>query len=245
MNSEITIKEKLYNLLESYKNILSKDVIEYLKYLIELDISAVNDTSSISVDDKKLLLQFDIYREIAKYNIYYRALKLLNIISSKFPYDTDSISLIAKINTIIIKIFDFDYQNPNNIGTIKLYQTIIDEKERNAEIERIKKRLEFLYDFHNPKIAFNHLQNHNFSFLKNEEIDQLNRRINELQHRNPITLKKEFEIEKTKELCELFLDDYGIKEEEFTSLESKNRGLQRSLVVKKPGLVVEKKISLY
>lgn len=245
MDNKINIKEKLYKSLKNYKNILNKDIIEYLKYLIELEISVVNDFNSISVEDKKLLLQFDVYREIAKYNIYYRALQLLKIISSKFPYDSNSISIINIVNDIVIKIFEFDYQNPNNIGTIKLYQTVIDEEHRNEEIERIKKRLEFLYDFHNPNIAFNHLQHHNFSFLKNVELDQLNKKINELQQRNPITSKKEFEIEKTKEFCELFLNDYAIKEEEFTPIESKNRRLQRSLVVKKPGLVVEKKISLY
>ena len=225
--------------IEDLRNILENNQIKIINNNLKS-----KDEIEIVYDDERLEMneKFDFKIKLIR-NKYHR--QLLNIISSKFPYDSDSISLIAKINTIIIKIFDFDYQNPNNIGTIKLYQTIIDEKERNEEIERIKKRLEFLYDFHNPKVAFNHLQNHNFSFLKNEEIDQLNRRINELQHRNPITLKKEFEIEKTKELCELFLDDYGIKEEEFTSLESKNRGLQRSLVVKKPGLVVEKKISLY
>lgn len=59
--SPLLSKEELKLLLfESYKGILSKEMIEYLDSLIELEFSVIKDY--IALDNREILTELSIYR---------------------------------------------------------------------------------------------------------------------------------------------------------------------------------------
>lgn len=233
-------KEKLNTLLNDYQYIFSRNLLVYLEYLIDLKVSA-GTTAFISDDDRKKLLQLEVYREIAKFNIYFRALKLANISNESSSYvENGYLNLIRSINKQYYKIFEFDYHNPKNIGHVVLHEIVIDEEERKKEIRRLKNKIENLYDVHNPTSIYIR----NFSFLRNQEIELLLKKVKELESRENITPLQEFETKFTEELCRLFLEDYQIEEKELKPIKSDNR-LQRRLIKNKPGLIVEKRIHLF
>ena len=69
--SPLLSKEELKLLLfESYKGILSKEMIEYLDSLIELEFSVIKDY--IALDNREILTELSIYRYASIYNIYNR-----------------------------------------------------------------------------------------------------------------------------------------------------------------------------
>ena len=68
-------KCRLKNLLENYKGILNKEMVDYLNGLIELEYSALKE--NISLKDRTSLRELKIYKEAFIYNIYTRAYNLL------------------------------------------------------------------------------------------------------------------------------------------------------------------------
>lgn len=167
---KINKKEELIELLKKYKRILSDPILEYLDSLIELEFSVIREY--ISDDERKSLSELDIYRRIAIYNIYNRALKLfkdnkirhrVSSMGSEFGELTISVPLGDKRS---IKVFDFDYKDFSSdgsitfkipseyrtmrIGDVSLFQTLENKELRDAEIKRMMSKLERLYDTHNP-----------------------------------------------------------------------------------------------
>ena len=67
-------KEELKSLLENYKGILNKEMLDYLNGLIELEYSALKE--NISLRDRTSLRELKIYKEAFIYNIYTRAYNL-------------------------------------------------------------------------------------------------------------------------------------------------------------------------
>ncbi len=60
-------KKDLLKLLETYKGVLNKTMIDYLNSLINLEFSVVRNY--ISETDRKVLAELNIYKQIATYNI--------------------------------------------------------------------------------------------------------------------------------------------------------------------------------
>ena len=67
-------KEELIDSLNKQRLVLEKSILEYLKSLIELDFSVVR--KEIDDETREVLSDYLIYRRIAMYNIYNRAINI-------------------------------------------------------------------------------------------------------------------------------------------------------------------------
>ena len=74
--NKVNTKEELIELLKGYKGVLKDSMVNYLNSLIELEFSVVREY--IDNDDRKALSELELYKRIAIYNIYNRALNLFN-----------------------------------------------------------------------------------------------------------------------------------------------------------------------
>lgn len=165
--NKVNTKEELLSLLEENKLILTDYVIEYLNSLIELEFSVMRDY--ISKDARKALSELEVYKRIAIYNIYYRALNIFKKDGTEFKISgnndgIEGLTVYAPLGERSAKLFEFNYQEgstgfqsqiPNgykimHIGNISLFQTIENEEQREAELMRVMSILDRLYDEKNP-----------------------------------------------------------------------------------------------
>ena len=90
--NRVSSEEELYELLNQYHWILSEEVIAYLELLINLKVSVYEYNPLVSPEMKEFLLELDLYRKIAIYNIYYRTQNLL-------IKNNEGIDLVARVLT--------------------------------------------------------------------------------------------------------------------------------------------------
>ena len=145
---KISSKKELKESLNRYKRILNPRVIDYLNQLVELEFSAAKDI--IDIEDREILQNLDLYKNIVAYNIYNRTLELLNNEQELKIFDNkDRISGLMAYKGIgnpAIRILDYNYEN----GVLKLFQTVDDKKVRKEQLELVMTKLEQLYDKKNP-----------------------------------------------------------------------------------------------
>lgn len=245
---KINTKEQLTKLLAQYKGILNNSMIEYLESLINLEFSVIRD--NISYEDRYSLSELEVYKRIAMYNIYKRALIL-------FKENGDEIKIFGNkegmeglcvyaSNDTDTKLFEFNYKQgttsfyndlPSDckimqIGNINLYQIIESQEFREAELEKIKKKLIKLNNEKNPF----HLSvmpdsgrlrsGGDYPFWANEhrkKIEACKRRYELLKAKKELTDKDRKAMEITQKYYKLFLEDYGLTDNDFKdefSLES-------------------------
>lgn len=172
---KIRTKEQMLQLLKKYEEIFTKEILEYFCDLINLQYSVIQDV--ISKETRNTLSEFNIYKEIAKFNIYNKTIKLLK--SKKFQIISNEdglngVVVVSEINNKPVKLFKFIYGVENfdsiySIGNITLHQTLEDENLRFEELKKVIKELEKLEEEKNPynkddifdkdssNWAFNHL----------------------------------------------------------------------------------------
>lgn len=256
----INTKEELITLLKKYKGILTNPMIEYLNSLIELEFSVIRE--NISDCDRIALSELEVYKRIAKYNIYNRTLNLFNeqnvpeiqTYSNKDWYK--GLNVYYLLGEQKIPLFDFNYEEKEidyklkrsgyktmNIGTIYLYQTL-DYKEE--LINKLKK----LCAQQNP---------HRYTFIPyivggpaskwgiDHEglIRSYEKELVKLDSRKELTAEEKKEIEVRTRFFELLLEDYGLTNEDFIEESSKNSGnssLQKTLIKKIPNLTINNNI---
>ena len=147
-DKKISSKEKLKESLNRYKRILNPRVIDYLNQLVELEFSAVKDI--IDIEDREILQNLDLYKNVVAYNIYNRTLELLSNEQGLKIFDNkDRVSGLMAYKDIgnnTIRILDYKYDN----GILKLFQTVDDKKVRKEQLELVMTKLEQLYGKKNP-----------------------------------------------------------------------------------------------
>lgn len=147
-------KKELKHSLVAYKKILTNSIFDYLNSILELEFSVLK--KNISDDERKLLTELSIYREIAIYNIYNRALKLIKEIDLELPLEKDPdhshIALVSKKEEI--PVFSFEVNNSKEekhlLGTINLYKRLYDASESKLLLESTEKTLQELRSERNP-----------------------------------------------------------------------------------------------
>lgn len=160
--NKVKTKEQLLELLKKYKGILTETMLDYLNSLINLDFSVIRDY--ISDSDRKVLAELDIYKKIAIYNIYNKALNLFNEVKMQFNISSnedsfESLNVSILWSDRVVELFNFDYgehlgcndkipkgYKTMKIGNVSLYQTLENKELREIELNRILNRLEKLYD---------------------------------------------------------------------------------------------------
>lgn len=240
---KITTREELTEMLKRYRGILTDSMINYLNSLIELEFSVIREY--IGEDDRKSLAELEIYKRIAIYNIYNRALNLFNEkkIKHNFSGNEDGLESLTIFTPLsdndTIKVFNFDYKGFHShelstveknaeykameIGTISLYQTLENQELREAELERVMTELEKLYDKRNPYPVLRDRRGTpiiggarpQWAFDHSQKIAEYEKRFAELDSRKELSDDDKRKIEITNQIRNLFLEDYGLTNKSF------------------------------
>ena len=219
-------KEELQETLKMYKGILTNPIADYLNSLLELEFSVVKDY--IDDTNRKALANLDIYKRIAQYNIYMRALNILREsgLSYKRKDENNNLSVITSLEFRNIELFAFDYSNgldnssivqegvvTKRIGDIFLYKALEDEKIREKELEKVMYKLESLGNAKNPYRLNPYIYGGPASYweIKRErEIREYETLRKELEHQKELSDDEKKEIEITNKVYEMLLEDYGL-----------------------------------
>lgn len=239
-------KEELKKLLEEYKGILTSYIINYLDSLIELEFSVVRDY--IKDEDKKVLSELEVYQKIATYNIYNRALNILNNSALQLRMTGyNCLSVSALLNDGYVSLFDFNYHKrfnidiPKNyknmeIGTISLYRVLENPEIREEELYRILNILEDLYNETNPySLPYDNCygsQASRWEYQHNEAIKKYENMFQELDNKKGLTEEEKQKIEVTNQICDLFLKDYGLTAKDFQEESINNKSKTNKELVK-------------
>ncbi len=259
-------KELLVKQLNEYKGILQESIINYLNSLIELEFSVVRDY--ISDSDRKALAEFELYKNIAIYNIYNRAKTFFAKQNDDFIIAEDTgglerLGVSIKLGNRYIELFDFNYSEilPNRwggnynipygfmtlkIGDVSLFQTLESKEMKEAEMERIMKKLESLYDSKNPYCSYKIGPGASWEFDHAKEIREYEELFKQLDNKKELNDEDKREIEITRKIYALLLEDLGLTNESFTeSLPGfglEQTVLNKTLVKKMPNLTVKNNI---
>lgn len=244
---KISSKEELKESLNRYKRILNPRVIDYLNQLVELEFSAVKDI--IDIEDREILQNLDLYKNIVAYNIYNRTLELLNNEQELKIFDNkDRISGLMAYKDIgnpAIRILDYNYEN----GALKLFQTVDDKKVRKEQLELVMTKLEQLYDKRNPYHSDLELYGcpatrWNIDYIK--EVSEYEKLFTRLDSKKELTDYKKKKIAITKKYHDLLFEEYGLTDEEFIVSKQTpttiDNIINKTLVKKLPGLRIENNI---
>ena len=262
---KVNTKEELLQLLKDYKIILNNQVIDYLESLINLDFSVIRE--NIDNKSKKALSELEIYKRIAIYNIYYRAINLFT--QSNMPLiitgnneGFESLSISVPIEDRNIKIFDFKYSEQKSlnykipdeyktmkIGSINLYQKIENKELRIQELKRIVDKIERLYGTQNPyqyhpkKVGGSYVK---WKIERQKEIEKYQKMLDKIDSHNELTEMDIKEIEIINKAHDLLLEDYGLTDDSFeddVSIASKrSNNLQKTLVKRQPNITITNNI---
>lgn len=231
--NKINSKSELIQLLNEYKGILNSTMIDYLESLIDLKESVIKNC--ISEKDREKLAELELYKKVARYNIYARAIEIFNNSGIEVEYQgneqgKEGLKVSASNGMHSIPLFDYNYREKTtdkkipdgyktmNIGYINLFQLIENAEKREAELNRVLEILKKLYDEKNPYISMPGVNggphvvwqnNHDREVLKYENL------LKELDSKNNLTEADLKEIEYTRIAHKLLLDDYGLTDASF------------------------------
>ncbi len=264
--NKIKTKEELLELLTEYKGILTSPILNYLNSLIELEFSVIKEY--ISDSDRKVLAELEIYKNVAIYNIYNRVQNLFNNQNEEFIISgnnegLEGLRVSTKLNDRCVKLFDFDYKEIHsniyetskvqsdfktlNVGNISLFQTFENKELREAELDRVMKKLEILYDEKNP------YQSHfdvvggpesTWAFEHFKKIQAYEERFKQLDSKKELSDEDKKEIEITKKIHDLLLEDFGLTNESFVEennqpFSKEKTHLNKTLVRRMPNLTIK------
>ena len=262
---KVNTKEELLQLLKDYKIILNSQVIDYLESLINLDFSVIKENT----DDKskKALSELEIYKRIAIYNIYNRAINIFTqsnipLIITGNEEGFESLSISVPIEDRNIKIFDFKYGEQKSlnykipdeyktmkIGSINLYQKIENKELRIQELKRIIDKIERLYGTQNPyqyhpkKVGGSYVK---WKIERQKEIEKYQKMLDKIDSHNELTEIDIKEIEIMNKAHDLLLEDYGLTNDSFeddVSITSKrSNNLQKTLIKRQPNITITNNI---
>lgn len=262
---KVNTKEELLQLLKDYKVILNNQVIDYLESLINLDFSVIRE--NIDEKSKEALSELEIYKRIAIYNIYNRAINIFTqsnipLIITGNEEGFESLSISVPIEDRNIKIFDFKYGEQKSlnykipeeyktmkIGSINLYQKIENKELRIQELKRIIDKIERLYGTQNPyqyhpkKVGGSYVK---WKIERQKEIEKYQMMLDKIDSHNELTEIDIKEIEIMNKAHDLLLEDYGLTNNSFeddVSIASKrSNNLQKTLVKRQPNITIKNNI---
>lgn len=243
---ELLNRAELKNLLKEYKGILNSSMMDYLDSLIGLEFSVIRDY--ISDSDRKVLSELEIYKKVAIYNIYNRAVNLIKKenIDVDIEHDNNYLQFTKDIGKEKeysfddqgVVLFEFDYgatsfykghekseeSKSMRIGEVSLYQTFENRELREKEMSRILGELEHLYEERKHpstfRSPFGGLPSAS-SYETGTQIEKYEKLFTKLDNYNDSGLGdiERKEIEITGIIHHLLLDDYGLGPDDFVEEE--------------------------
>lgn len=153
----ISIKnyDELTKEINRCRSVVTAETLTYWNSLVDLKFSVLQDKI-----DRTNFVSLEIYREIAKYNLCYRTLALLQ--KEKFDLKVmdsntvQGISIALQRKDKVIPIFDFRFYDTvfrdQEIGRVYIYDFLYSEKIRKYLKEIVEKKLNMLYKGKNLEI---------------------------------------------------------------------------------------------
>ena len=131
----IKTQEELIRKMDFYKKIYTKEVIEYYKSLINLEISSLNK-DYIPEDILECLRHTEFYDDVARFNIYENALTTLEGDSrlKKLYTGKEKLDVIIPTHIKDYKVYSY---NPYK-DEVMLFDLVIDEEYRKNKIKDIE-----------------------------------------------------------------------------------------------------------
>lgn len=245
MIEKVKTKEELLESLKIYKEILNNETIDYLNSLVGLEFSALR--AYISNSERNVLSNIDIYGHIVTYNIYHRAINILSKNKSVVLVGNkeNSENLNAYYNGH--NVYCFKYKNLkvnelDKIGSINLFNTVFSEAEREKEITRIIRKLEFLYSENNPFNPSTY-QSFTWTFTHQNYIKKYEDLLEEVDRKKVLTEDDKRLIEITGLINNEFLSDYQIKTTDFDEVIDMTKSeLEKEYIKKLPDINVKNNI---
>ena len=237
-------EDELFRDLHRHCDVLDNGIIRYLEALINLELNVVRE--GISQNDREILSQLSLFRDISTYNIYHMSKKIIkdmlehHSLIYKMRDNNDSVAgLKAYLRTgnRDFQIFDFDYSRRINEMTLfKLETESADDKELLMNIG--KKNLSYYYNEKNPypdpngKDYLAWEENRRQILYNTEEYMCKNKKYN---------LQDIRDIEISKKIYEHLLDEFGLEDKEFNEIESMSN-FEKIYIKQMPGLHIKKNI---
>ncbi len=264
--NRVKTKEELLELLKEYKGILTKPILSYLNSLIELEFSVIREY--ISDSDRKVLAELEIYKKVAIYNIYNRTQNLFNQQNGEFIIsgnddEIEGLNVSIELNNRDVELFDFDYEEIHSseyrapqipsdfktmkIGDISLYQKLESKEQQEAELNRIMKILETLYDEKNPYSSRPGVVGGpgiTWELDHARKIQEYEKRFKQLDSKKELSDDDKKEIEITNRIHDLILEDFGLTNKSFVDesnkfgIDHEETKLKKRLVKRLPNLTI-------
>lgn len=266
--NEMMTRKKLMEELKAYNGILSDFIMKYLTSLINLEFSAIRG-ENITEAQRKILSGIDIYKDIAIYNICARANKIFysqresgNFVSSNFPNEVSYGIKLSGNYKFGPTTNLFWYKNAETpceyktvqIGKIYLFQTIWSEEKRILEMDRISKEI---IELHKEYEACD--RQYRKKYIIPSSIKKYESILSELTNRHHPSETQEKIMEITSRIHNLFMDDYGLSENDFEEIHpeikcsltgdefmqkyKQTSEMEKVLVKKYPNLVIERNVT--
>ena len=251
---KVDSQEKLKGWLEQYRDVLSREMYDYLNSLINLEFSIVNN-NYIDEKDRKLLSELSIYERITMYNIYHRALVIFNNSNRRLQIwdNDDSFEGVGVVSgkKDYRDIFEYNYDRDRTYsvppcGEVIISQYIFDKDKKEQEIERLKERLKHTgVGSLGPTVDAegNDLYGPNSMQIANYEarVKGIKEEIARIEKSMKLSAKEKRIIEISKEFHDLVLEDYGLTPEDFEIQETDSKIHERS-IVKRPKLIIKRDV---
>lgn len=205
IKTQLAQKEELQVLLNQYKSNLSYEVVEYLTELLELKISVIKEMQ-FNIANNEFLEELSLYKQIAIYNIYYRALLIMKKVGIEpIIHDIKNlhVSLSTQIGEDCVPLFSFRTikEDVEKKGTIDLYRVVFDEDIRAQALSEIKLHLQNLREeYGSLEIGL---------LIYYEDL------VKNLESNKELSNEELRKIELTQYMQQLLIEDYGLTQDSF------------------------------
>lgn len=226
--ADINKKEELEGLINKYRTILNDDICDdYLEKIAHLKTSVVKYRSDEQLAN--LLIELDMYKRIAIYNISNRAMRIIGKNCKDVTFINRSAENGFNAHTIIdgevVELFDFEPTDGDRIGNIRLYRVEENKEYRRLRCKRIRQELNELYELRNnynsisgyygPVAAY-------WSYCQDIKIGKFEDDLHYYETKTELTDAEKRQIELTDKLHRAFYREYGLIENSFDIVETGN-----------------------
>lgn len=260
-NNKIKIREELKGLLKKYKTILNQSTYDYLNALIELDIAVLK--KYISNETRLSLSELEIYKDIAKYNLYNYTIKRIRREETsigKIVVEDQNEFLTISTSQGKIKLFEFnhvenifgnsiyrDYKS-QSVGAITMFRTLpkadltqTDRKLINEEIGTIKTAINPYGSYYNNSSPLAY----NWENKRKQKLKEYKQFLDTIEEYKEPSSKQKKEIEVTNYIHDILNKEFELSEDEFDStkfeienLDYSSTGVKKKLTKSVPKLII-------
>ena len=218
--------KELYQKLCQYQSVLNESTLNYLCELISLQRSVLEE-NEILKERGNILGQLDFYREILAYNIYHRALGIIDSFERGEQLQIEKIVKEQEFRVTGIMeagkefpLFSYDSkkeieEKPTHL--ITLYESVRDLEQRELQKGYVLQQLQELY--HRKALTeYNDGYNYQLCMKMEQQIVYYENEKKELEEHENLTDTDKQMIQIQEAFCNEFLKDYQIKKEDFEEM---------------------------